>query len=405
MTDYRLADQREKELSTFREHVRTWFALHTPPDWEAFLHETNEDETAAFFRWWAETLHSGGFLVPHWPARFGGGELPLAEQIVIQQEMSRARAPRPRYQTIALGHAATTLLQHGTEEQQQLLAGILRGDIWCQGFSEPEAGSDLASLRARAERRGEHYVVNGQKIWSSLAHRARWCLLLARTDPEAPKHRGLSMFVMDMRTAGIEVRQIRQATGSAEFCEIFMTNVLIPVSMLIGAENDGWRIAQTTLSTERVSQLLELHQGLLLSIRRLAALCQTPAQAGLPGQDHGCWQDLARLAAEVDVSGMLVDKIMGDLIAAKKSGPESSIGKLYFSELLQRVMRLGVRLQGMQAQVDRHSRADLSYTSGDWMIDYIGSWTWTISAGSSEIQRNIIAERVLGLPREPRTGA
>jgi alkylation response protein AidB-like acyl-CoA dehydrogenase len=395
------------ELENFRQQVRSWFAAHTPAGWEDLLREADEETTVGFFRDWARTLHAGGYLVPHWPVEHGGAALPLAKQVIIQQEMSRAGAPRPRYQVIALGHAAATLLEHGTPEQQALLQGVLDGDIWCQGFSEPEAGSDLASLRTRAVRHGDEYVVNGQKTWSSMAYRARWCLLLARTDPDMPKHRGISVFILDMTAAGVQIRPIRQATGSAEFCEIFLTDVRIPVSMRVGAENEGWRIAQTTLTTERASQLLELHQGLEVSIQRLAAAARNQANSmGQPRvHDSAFRQELARHAADVDAFGLLVEKIMRGLITNGRLGPESSIGKLYFSELLQRLMRFGVVLGGMHAQPNHHNRADLSYTSGDWMIDYIRSWTWTIAAGSSEIQRNIIAEKVLGLPREPRVAS
>jgi alkylation response protein AidB-like acyl-CoA dehydrogenase len=384
-----------ESLEAFRKQVRAWFVEHTPPDWEERLRRATDDETEEFFREWSRTLHSGGFLVPHWPVAQGGGGLPLAQQIVIQQESARAGAPRPRFQAIALGHAAATLLEHGTDEQKLLLRGILDGESWCQGFSEPEAGSDLASLRTRAVRDGDDYVVNGQKIWSSMASRSTWCLLLARTDPSVSKHRGLSIFIMDMHAPGVEVRPIRQATGGSEFSEIFLTDVRIPASMRVGPENNGWQIAQTTLLTERAAQLLELHQGLLVTLERLAAL------AG-DNPDAAFRQEFGRLVSEVDVFGMVVEKIMRGLMINGSFGPESSIGKLFFSELLQRVMHAGVRAQGLAAMVDRGNRADLSYTSGDWMIDYIRSWTWTIAAGSSEIQRNIISERVLKLPREPR---
>jgi len=384
-----------ESLEAFRKQVRAWFAEHTPPDWEERLRRATDDETEEFFREWSRTLHSGGFLVPHWPVAQGGGGLPLAQQIVIQQESARAGAPRPRFQAIALGHAAATLLEHGTDEQKLLLRGILDGESWCQGFSEPEAGSDLESLRTRAVRDGDDYVVNGQKIWSSMASRSTWCLLLARTDPSVSKHRGLSIFIMDMHAPGVEVRPIRQATGGSEFSEIFLTDVRIPASMRVGLENNGWQIAQTTLLTERAAQLLELHQGLLVTLERLAAL------AG-DNPDAAFRQEFGRLVSEVDVFGMVVEKIMRGLMINGSFGPESSIGKLFFSELLQRVMHAGVRAQGLAAMVDRGNRADLSYTSGDWMIDYIRSWTWTIAAGSSEIQRNIISERVLKLPREPR---
>jgi alkylation response protein AidB-like acyl-CoA dehydrogenase len=275
--------------------------------------------------------------------------------------------------------------------------------VWCQGFSEPNAGSDLASLQCRAVRDGDVYIVNGQKIWSSGAHRASWCLLLARTDPEAPKHRGISVFMLDLSSPGIEIRPIRQATGSAEFCEIFLTDVRIPVEHRLGTENDGWRIAQTTLSTERGSFIIENQVRLLEVLDKVAAEAATVelGNGRTAAQDPAVRQELAERAAEVEVLGMLADKIIGGLLRHGEMGPEGSILKLFYSETLQKLTGLAARIRGVAADVDPEVEGFGGYTSGNWLIDHIASWTWTIAAGSNEIQRNIIGERVLGLPREP----
>ncbi|GHF36514.1 alkylation response protein AidB-like acyl-CoA dehydrogenase [Amycolatopsis bartoniae] len=393
-----------ESVAAYRERVRSWLAEHTPSGWAEKLPYADESQVLAFYRDWARKLHSGGLLVPHWPARFGGEGAGVAEQLIIQQELSRAGAPRPRYLAISLGHAAATLMQHGTPEQQRLLAGILEGDVWCQGFSEPEAGSDLASLRTKARREGDYYVVNGQKIWSSMGLHARWCLLLARTDPDAPKHKGISLFIMDMRSPGITVRPIRQATGAHEFAEVFLNDVRIPASMLVGEENNGWRIAQTTLTTERYAQMIEVHAGLTELLAQLVRESKTtPAPDGRPlAEDSAFRQRLAELAGAIEAFGALNDRVLGAVAEGRDPGARGSILKLFFSQLLQQLTAFGVRSQGLSAQLDPRRKNDLSYTSGDWMLDHIRSWTWTISAGTSEIQRNIIGERVLGLPKEPR---
>lgn len=397
-----MTSDRDESLEDFRARISAWLAENSPHGWKQQLHSADENEARDFFRAWARKLHEAGLLVASWPEQFGGSGASLEKQVVIQQELTRVDAPRARYQAISLGHAAATLMEHGTVEQQLLLKGILDGDIWCQGFSEPEAGSDLASLRTRAERVGDHYVINGQKIWSSMGTVANWCLLLARTDPDAPKRKGISVFILDMNTPGIEVRPIRQATGAFEFAEIFLTDVKIPVDRRVGAENDGWRIAQTTLATERFAQMVELHEGLSALVGQLAAEARTLSSAtgGTLAEDSAFRQEVAGFAADVEVLGMVNDEVLGSVARGENPGPAGSILKLFFSETLQRLTRLGVRANGLNAHVDPLRKSDVSYVSGDWMLDHIRSWTWTIAAGSNQIQRNIIGERVLGLPRE-----
>ncbi len=394
------------ELAAFRAEVRAWLAEHVPPDWEAQLAGATPDEFVRFHCGWVRTLGTGGYLVPHWPRHFGGGGNSLAEQIVIQQEMARAKAPELRVHMISLNHAGATLMEHGSPDQQRLLPGILDGDIWCQGFSEPNAGSDLASLQTRATRDGDDYVVNGQKIWSSMANHAQWCLLLARTDPDAPKRKGISYFMLDLSSPGIEIRPIRQATGDAEFCEIFLTDVRIPATNRFGEEGEGWHIAQTTLTNERGSAVIELHERLVEALDRLGReMLVTPIGGGrMAAEDDSLRQELARRAADVEILGLLAARMFRNLLGRGNLGPEASIVKLFYSELLQSLTDLGVRVRGMPAQVDHGRPFACSWTSGDWLMDHIGSWTWTIAGGTSEIQRNVIGERVLGLPREPASG-
>ena len=242
----------QHDLPAFRQEIRDWLAEVVPADWKARMVRASNEEFIAFQRWWMAERSKVGLAIPHWPKEYGGAGLTLRHLIVIADEMARADAPQARLFTISLIHLPGTLFPHGTEAQKRrYLAGVAKGDVWCQGFSEPNSGSDLASLRTRAVRDGDHYVINGQKIWSSNSMYADYCILLTRTDPDAQKHRGISYFIMDMRSPGVEVRPIRQANGRAEFGELFLTNVRIPAENMIGRENNGWRVAQATLASER----------------------------------------------------------------------------------------------------------------------------------------------------------
>ena len=251
-----------RDLTEFRARVRDWCAAHVPEDWRASQTGASDAEFVAFQQWWFGELRSAGYAVPHWPAEWGGG-MPLARQVVLYQELAAHDAPRLVLAFVSIHHAAATLLEAGTDEQRaRHLPAILDGEIWVQGFSEPEAGSDLASLRTLARRDGDRYLVNGQKLWASGATHADWCLLLARTDPAAPKRRGISYFLLDMRTPGIDVRPIENAVGESHFCEIFLNDVAVPAANLVGAENAGWQVAQATLGAERGLTMLELAERL-----------------------------------------------------------------------------------------------------------------------------------------------
>jgi alkylation response protein AidB-like acyl-CoA dehydrogenase len=394
-------------LEEFRAGVSDWCRAHIPADWRQDQTGVPDEDYVAFQKEWFQVLRRGGYAVPHWPKEWGGG-MPVAEQIVLFQELAAHDAPRLVLAFVAIHHAAATLLAAGTDEQRRHhLPAILDGEIWVQGFSEPEAGSDLASLRTSARREGDTYVVNGQKLWASGAQHADWCLLLARTDPVAPKRHGISYFLMDMRSPGIDVRPIRQATGEAHFCEMFLTDVEVPARQLVGAENAGWQVAQATLSAERGLTMLELSERLgNAGFRWLVEACRRPGASGVRPIDDSLVQD--RLAGlETEISGLraLCRSLVEHHDSGSGGGPaEASIVKLYYSELLQRVMNFGAEIGGLTAHTQMHKPASSGWESGAWVLDFIGSWEWTIPGGTSEIQRSIIAERGLGLPREPAVG-
>jgi alkylation response protein AidB-like acyl-CoA dehydrogenase len=382
-----------KSSNTWGEEVRDWCRAHVPPDWRAAQTGASDDEFAAFQQWWFAELRSAGYAVPHWPAEWGGG-MPVAGQAVLYSELAAHDAPRLVLQFVAIHHAASTLLIAGTDAQRERhLPAILDGEIWCQGFSEPGAGSDLASLRTTAARDGGEYVVNGQKLWASGAAHADWCLLLARTDPAAPKRKGISYFLLDMRTPGLDVRPIRNAAGESHFCEIFLSDVRIPASCLVGAENAGWRVAQATLGAERGLTMLELAERLgNAGFRWLVSSCRS---AGLAG-DSRVADALAGFETEITA----LRAMCRSLVAASPAGPaDASVVKLYYSELLQRMTDFGVSVTGLDSFTALRKPASSGWESGAWMLDFVGSWEWTIPGGSSEIQRTIIAERGLGLPR------
>ncbi|CAO5154146.1 putative acyl-CoA dehydrogenase FadE17 [Frankia sp. AiPs1] len=390
-------------LAEFRATVRDWCRREVPTDWRGAQTGVGDDEYVAFQQEWFQRLRGAGYAVPHWPAAWGGG-LSSAEQVILYQELAAADAPRLVLAFVSIHHAAATLLAAGTDEQRRRhLPAILDGEIWVQGFSEPEAGSDLASLRTTARRDGDAFVVNGQKLWASGAVHADWCLLLARTDPAAPKRRGISYFLMDMRSPGVEVRPIRNAVGESHFCEIFLNDVRVPRSALVGAENAGWQVAQATLATERGMTMVELAERLgNAGFRRLVEVCRTPSASGRRPIDDARVRD--RLAGfDTEITGLRA--LCAGLVARHDTGTvgpaDASVVKLYYSELLQRLTDFGVEIAGLAAHTELTKPISSGWEAGAWVLDFIGSWEWTIPGGTSEIQRTIIAERGLGLPREP----
>ena len=395
------------DLDAFRASVRDWCREHVPRTWRAAQTGVADDEFVAFQQEWFAELRRAGWAVPHWPAEWGGG-MTTAEQVVLYQELAAADAPRLVLAFVSIHHAASTLLAAGTDEQRRRhLPAILDGEIWCQGFSEPEAGSDLAALRATARREGDAYVVNGQKVWASGALHSDWCLLLVRTDPEAPKRKGISYLLMDMRSPGLDVRPITQATGEAHFCEIFMDDVVVPVANLVGVENAGWAVAQQTLGAERGMTMLELSERLgNAGFTWLVDACRAPRRDGQRPIDDPVVQD--RLAAlEIEVTALR--GLCRDVVERHETGTvgpaDASIVKLYYSEVLQRLMDFGAEVGGLPVHTVLQKPISSGWESGAWVLDFISSWEWTIPGGSSEIQRSIIGERGLGLPREPVAGS
>ncbi|ORB29019.1 acyl-CoA dehydrogenase family protein [Mycolicibacterium parafortuitum] len=389
------------DLEEFRAEVRAWCREHVPPDWRASQTGVGDEEFVRFQKAWFTELHSAGYAVPHWPAEWGGG-LPVDKQVVLYQELAAHDAPRLVLAFVGIHHAASTLLVAGTDEQRRRhLPAILDGEIWVQGFSEPEAGSDLAALRTTARRVGDdgdrHYVVSGQKLWASGGMHADWCLLLARTDPDAPKRpgsrksAGISYFLLDMTTPGVEVRPIRNAMGDSHFCEIFLDDVHIPAGNLIGAENAGWQVAQATLGAERGMTMLELAE-------RLGNAGFRWLVDSAPLDDPIVADRLAAFETELTALRGMCRRI----VEHGASGPaDASVVKLYYSELLQRLTDCGAEIGGLPAHTVLTKPMSSGWESGSWVLDFIGSWEWTIPGGASEIQRTIIAERGLGLPREP----
>lgn len=385
------------ELAALRARVRDWVSANLPPDWRQSVTGCEVEDFVGFQKDWFAKVAEAGFANAHWSAEWPGGGRSLIEQVAIFEELARNGAPRLVVHFISLYHAAMTLLEWGSPEQKAAhLPAILAGEIWCQGFSEPGAGSDLASLSTAAVRNGDHYVVNGQKIWSTMGHHARWCLLLVRTSSDGAKQAGITYLLMDMLSPGVTVRPIRQITGDEEFAEIFLQDVKIPVANRVGAEGQGWQVAQTTLSSERGLTLLELTERLSRSTQYLTDALHRHGHAEV---------QLRREAADVMIKIRALKAMISNAMARKIAGAErvgdSSIIKLYYAEVLREFTQLGLALEELDGQFERPFGLGIGQETGNWMFDFMNSYMWTIAGGSNEIQCNIIAERVLGMPREP----
>jgi alkylation response protein AidB-like acyl-CoA dehydrogenase len=345
---------------------------------------------------WHRRLASAGYVAPHWPRPWGLDASP-AEQLEIDEVMRELRVPRP-VNPIGIGWAGPTLLVAGTGEQRRRwLPGILDGsELWCQLFSEPGAGSDLASLTTTAVRDGDEYVVNGQKVWTTLAHVARWGILLARTDAAAEAHAGITYFVVDMRTPGIEVRPLVQMTGTHEFNEVYFTDVRVPAANVVGEEHDGWRLAKVTLGNERVSLSGE---GALWGRGPTAGDVVALVRARGGTRDARLRQRIAQLYIEAEVLRLIRLRTVSARVRGLEPGPEASVRKAIADEHGQHVMELSKLLAGTHGMLADHG----PYGEPDdrsWNYGYLYARALTIGGGTSEVQRNILAEKVLGLPRD-----
>lgn len=386
------------DLVAFRAAIREWLEKVVPSaETVDRISRTDGEEYERFQRWWMQELDKVGLATPHWPEGQGGAGLGLRHQIVIADEMARAGAPKASMFVVSLNHVPATLFAWGTPEQRaKYLPGVAKGDVWCQGFSEPGAGSDLASLRTRAERSGDEYIINGQKVWSSHSRRAKYCILLARTNAQVKKHAGISFFIMNMRAPGVEVRPIRQANGLSEFSELFLTDVRIPLADRVGEENHGWQVAQSTLASERGLISFSEAEQLRYRLEKVYQQAVETDQAWL--RDAQYRREFMRHFARLQAVRRLIRK----MLAAHERGDSASplvpsVIKIAITQFMQDFNRFLTRIQGVQGQLLEPDGA--SGVSGNPMFRFVESYGRTIAAGTNEIQRNIIAERALGMPR------
>ena len=406
------------EAEEFRVEIRSWLEEHLPAGWFDDGFEMSDEERARFNVEWPQQLFEGGWICATWPAEYGGKGLTTMQGVVLAEEFARARAPM-RGDFFGDTLVGPTILQWGTEEQKrEFLPGILKGQTrWCQGFSEPNSGSDLASLKTTAVLDGDEWVINGQKVWTTGGHHADYCFLLTRTDPDAPKHAGISYLLVPMRQPGIEVRGIVQPDGTAEFCEVFFTNAKAPKGNVVGGVNNGWKVANSTLAFER-------GQSATTGWRRFAEeYQQLVAQAAATGaiRDPLIRQRLMQFHTKIQIlriNGLrsltstlrTAEGKRGDLTSAILG----ATNKMFWSEMHQRAMELALDIWGTESMlIDagpesgswpgalRDQRRD-GYPVSSMMSSFFFSRSETIWGGTSQIQRNIVGERVLGLPKEPK---
>src|SRR3954470_17148342 len=344
------------EAEAFRSEFRAWLDGNLDAELKGAGAMAAVDSPAVLerMRTWNRTLADAGYAAIAWPSEYGGRGAGLMEQVVYAEELHRAGAPGP-LNAIGIPNIAPSIMQHGSEGQKtRFLPPMLRGDeIWCQGFSEPNAGSDLASLQTRAVADGDDFVINGQKVWNTFGNVADWCELLVRTDPDAPKHKGISCLLVDMRLPGIEARPLVTITGEREFSEIFFTDVRVPKAALLGPENDGWRVAMTTLTHER-GGVASLHLGVRKKIAELVALARSTERNGRPAaEDPVLRRALARLYLEGEYLKLLSDRAVSGLVHGREAGPETSLAKLVWSDCETHIAEMAGQLLGPAANTGR----------------------------------------------------
>jgi len=364
-----------------RDDVRHWLADNHPGP-----SPTDEDAAFAFRRDWQRRLHARGWAGLSWPEEYGGAGATEVEQAIFYEEIARAGAPQMA-NTLALSIGGPAMIVHGTEAQKtRFLPPVLSADeIWCQGFSEPQSGSDLASLRTRAVAADGGFRVSGQKVWTTYAHQSKWCMLLARTDPDAPRHRGLTYFLMDMEQDGVEVRPLRQITGDAEFNELFIEDAFVPADNVVGRVDNGWAVAITTLMHERLGLAFALQVDVHIALRELAGLAR---ERGVL-DDARIRDRLAQLHIEAQVLRLNAYRGLTAVMQRGAPGPEGSLGKWHWAEVNQSLTDLALDVLGPEAQL----------VDDPWTHRFLRARANSIEGGTTEILRNIVAERVLGLPR------
>ena len=371
-----------EQETAFRDELRAWFAENPPGE----MPESDEESAYRWRRDFQRRLADGGWAAVHWPVEFGGRGATLTQSAIFFEELARARAPLPA-NVLGLLLAGPTIMIWGTPEQKErFLAPIVTAEeIWCQGFSEPEAGSDLASLKTRAVKDGDEWVVTGQKVWTSGAQHSKWCMLVARTDTDAPKHKGLTYFLMDMEQAAVQVRPLRQITGEPEFNELFIEEARIPDENVLGGVGNGWKVALTTLMNERAGL------AFFLQVRLRQVLDQLYAEADRRGllDDPVVADRLGEMHLKAEVLRLTAYRGLSAIERYGQPGPEGSLTKWMWSETNQQLTQLAADLLGPEAL-----RA-----GGSWSYELLRSRGNTIEGGTTEILKNIVAERVLGLPR------
>ncbi|MFN7956116.1 MAG: acyl-CoA dehydrogenase [bacterium] len=390
------------EEAAFRGELRAWLATNMPPGWtegELLEKVVQFDERVRFLQGWQRKLFEAGWAGIAWPKEYGGRGATVMQQVIFNEEIARQRAPEI-INVIGINMVGPTIIAHGTEEQKKrFLPKILScEEIWAQGYSEPNSGSDLASLKTRAEVRDDGFVVNGQKVWTTLGPYAHWIMLLARTDPASERHSGISCLLVDLASPGVTVRPLVQITGEAEFGEVFFDNVHVPRENLLGRLGGGWETAMTTLLHERGTLAISVQVRLELTLAAVIELARRVKVRGKPAlEDGSIRQELARCYSEVQImrwnSYRSLTKIARDGIP----GPEGSFGKLFWTDLSQRMTELAVNLAGPAGLIPHGNPGAVD--QGRWIYGFLRARANTIEAGTSEIQRNIVGERVLGLPK------
>ena len=397
------------EAEAYRDKVQAFLAEKLPSNW-AGIGRLAPDEAGDFVRSWRTVLHESGYLAPGWPVEYGGAGLSALEQVILAEEFARAGVPTGGPNDgFGLQMLGNTLLVWGTEEQKRhYLPRVLTGEhTWCQGYSEPNAGSDLGSLALRAELDGDQWVLNGQKIWTSAGHLADHIFTLARTDPEAPKHKGISFLLVDMHQTGIEVRPITMITGEREFNEVFFTDAVCPKDEVVGGVNNGWAVAMSLLGYERGADAATRSVRFQGELDRLLRLAK---ERGVD-QDPVIRQKLAWCYGKVQVMRFLGMRVLTQFLKGHQPGPDGGINKLYWSEYHKVVTELAVDILGAESLVPTGRKPSSAFTADDasapnssasWVDTFLNARAGTIYAGSSQIQRNIIGEMILGLPKEPK---
>ena len=389
------------DQEAFRATVRSWLKTSMPREWKPTgSSEIPRAGQYEFLRRWQRTLFDAGYIGLTWPKEYGGRGLTFMEELILQQEMALAKAP-PILNVLGVGMGGPTIIAWGNEEQKKRYPAKILSceEIWCQGSSEPNSGSDLASLQTRAVKDGEHWVINGQKVWTSFAHVADYMMLLARTDPNVPKHKGITYFLLDMKLPGVTVKPLRQITGEAEFNEVFFDNVRVHESQVLGGVNNGWAVGLTTLMYERLTLGFGLQMRLRIALDGLLELAKGMEKSGrVVTKDPVMRQKLAQLWIDTECLKYTGARAITKLLRGEMPGPEASTGKMAWVDTHQRLQEIAMEIEGPYSQLVKGS--DWAVEGGVWPHSFLRSRVNSIEGGTTEIQKNIIAERLLGLPKD-----